>query len=184
MQPSCRAAYIHWNHHRLQNLVRARDKSLLHQNHRSAYRYHITPFAGAYLADVHLGRFKTICLAVFIALVGHITLIFAAVPGIIEYPDTALPIFLVSLVVIGLGGYIDFPRYAVRLMIHRHRPIQGEYLSACCGAVQTHQVVRCYDRRWREGHRRSRTDRVPNLHVLRRHGKSRRALRAVCNDIH
>ncbi|KAJ6566053.1 peptide transporter PTR2A [Mycena capillaripes] len=71
----------------------------------TAYKiwYHITPFAGAYLADVHLGRFTTICLAVFIALVGHITLIFAAVPGIIEYPDTALPIFLVSLVVIGLG---------------------------------------------------------------------------------
>ncbi|KAJ6574038.1 POT family-domain-containing protein [Mycena capillaripes] len=71
----------------------------------TAYRiwYHITSFGGAYLADVHLGRFKTICLAVFIALVGHITLIFAAVPGIIEYPDTALPIFLVSLVVIGLG---------------------------------------------------------------------------------
>ncbi|KAJ6548507.1 MFS peptide transporter [Mycena capillaripes] len=71
----------------------------------TAYKiwYHITPFAGAYLADVHLGRFKTICLAVFIALAGHITLIFAAVPGIIEYPDTALPIFLVSLVVIGLG---------------------------------------------------------------------------------
>ncbi|KAF7334656.1 Peptide transporter PTR2A [Mycena venus] len=63
----------------------------------------VTPFAGAYIADVHWGRFNTICVAVFIALVGHIILIFAAVPGVIEHPDTALLIFLVALVIMGLG---------------------------------------------------------------------------------
>ncbi|KAF7360967.1 putative peptide transporter ptr2 [Mycena sanguinolenta] len=63
----------------------------------------VTPFAGAYIADVHLGRFNTICVAVVIALLGHIILIVTAVPGVIEHPDTALGIFLVALFIMGLG---------------------------------------------------------------------------------
>ncbi|KAJ7176328.1 peptide transporter PTR2A [Mycena crocata] len=63
----------------------------------------VTPFLGAYIADVHLGRFNTICVAVCIALIGHIILIIAAVPGIVEHPDTSLLIFLVALVIMGLG---------------------------------------------------------------------------------
>ncbi|KAJ6518220.1 peptide transporter PTR2A [Mycena vitilis] len=63
----------------------------------------VTPFLGAYIADVYLGRFNTICIAVFIALLGHIILIVAAVPGIIEHPDTSLLTFLVALIVMGLG---------------------------------------------------------------------------------
>ncbi|KAJ6589522.1 peptide transporter PTR2A [Mycena capillaripes] len=63
----------------------------------------VTPFLGAYIADVYLGRFNTICIAVFIALLGHIILVIAAVPGIIEHPDTSLFIFLVALGIMGLG---------------------------------------------------------------------------------
>ncbi|CAK5277965.1 unnamed protein product [Mycena citricolor] len=63
----------------------------------------LTPMLGAYIADVHLGRFKTICYAVGIALIGHIILIFAAVPGIIDHADLGLTFLLVSQVVIGLG---------------------------------------------------------------------------------
>ncbi|KAJ7908976.1 peptide transporter PTR2A [Mycena leptocephala] len=63
----------------------------------------VTPFLGAYIADVHLGRFNTICVAVGIALLGHIILIVSAVPGIIEYPDTSLLTFILALVIMGLG---------------------------------------------------------------------------------
>ncbi|KAJ7659102.1 peptide transporter PTR2A [Mycena polygramma] len=63
----------------------------------------VTPFLGAYIADVYLGRFNTICIAVFIALLGHTILIVAAAPGIIEHPDTSLPTFLVALIIMGLG---------------------------------------------------------------------------------
>ncbi|KAJ6453949.1 peptide transporter PTR2A [Mycena sanguinolenta] len=59
---------------------------------------------GAYIADVHLGRFNTICVAVVIALLGHIILVIAAVPGVIEHPDTALTIFIVALFIMGLGN--------------------------------------------------------------------------------
>ncbi|KAJ7076586.1 peptide transporter PTR2A [Mycena belliarum] len=64
---------------------------------------YVTPFLGAYIADVHLGRYNTICVAVGVALIGHIILIIAAVPGVIEYPDTALLVFLVALVIMGFG---------------------------------------------------------------------------------
>ncbi|KAJ7205762.1 peptide transporter PTR2A [Mycena pura] len=63
----------------------------------------IVPFLGAYIADVHLGRFKTVCIAAAIALVGHVILIFSAVPGIIEHPDTSFVIFILALVIMGFG---------------------------------------------------------------------------------
>ena len=66
----------------------------------------MTPFLGAYVADVHLGRFNTVCVALGVALIGHIILIIAAVPGIIEQPDTSLFIFLVALVIMGLGAVV------------------------------------------------------------------------------
>ncbi|KAJ7162883.1 peptide transporter PTR2A [Mycena filopes] len=62
-----------------------------------------TPFLGAYIADLYLGRFNTICVGVAIGLVGHFVLIIAAVPGIIEHSDTALSIFLLALFIMGLG---------------------------------------------------------------------------------
>ncbi|KAF8148069.1 peptide transporter PTR2A [Crassisporium funariophilum] len=63
---------------------------------------YVTPLLGAYIADTYWGRFKTICVAVFIALVGHIILIVAAVPGVIE-KQSAIGAFSVALIVMGLG---------------------------------------------------------------------------------
>jgi POT family proton-dependent oligopeptide transporter len=58
---------------------------------------------GAYIADTYLGRFNTICIAVFVALLGHIILVVAAVPGVIEH-TSAVGAFAVALVVMGLGA--------------------------------------------------------------------------------
>ncbi|KAJ7582545.1 POT family-domain-containing protein [Mycena floridula] len=63
---------------------------------------YVTPLLGAYIADVHLGRFNTICVAVFIALIGHIILIVAAVPGVIEH-KSAVGAFIVAILVMGFG---------------------------------------------------------------------------------
>ncbi|KDR86044.1 hypothetical protein GALMADRAFT_109580 [Galerina marginata CBS 339.88] len=62
----------------------------------------ITPLFGAYIADAHWGRFKTICWAVAIALVGHIILIISAIPGVIE-GNGAIGAFIVALIVTGFG---------------------------------------------------------------------------------
>ncbi|KIM46804.1 hypothetical protein M413DRAFT_263342 [Hebeloma cylindrosporum] len=63
---------------------------------------YVTPLIGAYIADAHWGRFKTICWAVFIALIGHIILIVAAVPGVIEKKSAIGP-FVIALIVMGFG---------------------------------------------------------------------------------
>ena len=64
----------------------------------------MTPLLGAYIADTYLGRFKTITIAVGIALVGHIILIVSGVPGVIEQ-KSAIGAFSVALIVMGLGVY-------------------------------------------------------------------------------
>ncbi|KAF8872958.1 peptide transporter PTR2A [Infundibulicybe gibba] len=63
---------------------------------------YITPLIGAWIADTYLGRFNTICIAVAVALLGHIILIISAVPGVIEQ-SSAIGAFAVALVVMGLG---------------------------------------------------------------------------------
>lgn len=62
----------------------------------------MTPLLGAYIADTYWGRFKTICVAVAIALIGHIVLIVSAVPGVIEH-ESAVGAFALALVIMGFG---------------------------------------------------------------------------------
>ncbi|KAF9480589.1 peptide transporter PTR2A [Pholiota conissans] len=63
---------------------------------------YVTPLLGAYIADAHWGRYKTICWAVLIALIGHIILIISAVPGVIE-GNGAIGAFCIALIVMGFG---------------------------------------------------------------------------------
>ncbi|KAF8621776.1 hypothetical protein AX15_007512 [Amanita polypyramis BW_CC] len=64
---------------------------------------YVTPLLGAYIADTYLGRYKTVCIAVLIALVGHIILIISAVPGVIEHSTNATAAFCIALIVTGFG---------------------------------------------------------------------------------
>ncbi|KAG6827006.1 hypothetical protein H0H92_013590 [Tricholoma furcatifolium] len=64
---------------------------------------YVTPLYGAYLADAHWGRYKTICVAVVIALIGHILLIISAIPGVINHSGGAFACFIISLIVTGFG---------------------------------------------------------------------------------
>ena len=66
----------------------------------------MTPLFGAYIADTYLGRFNTISIAVFVALIGHIIMIVAAVPGVIEHSHGAVATFALALVIMGLGKSI------------------------------------------------------------------------------
>ncbi|KAF8878530.1 peptide transporter PTR2A, partial [Infundibulicybe gibba] len=63
---------------------------------------YITPLLGAWIADTYLGRFNTICVAVTVALLGHIILIIPAIPGVIE-KSSAIGAFSVALIIMGLG---------------------------------------------------------------------------------
>lgn len=64
---------------------------------------YLMPLFGAYLADAHLGRYKTICIALGIAIVGHIILVISAIPPVITKPNNSLAAFIIGIIVMGVG---------------------------------------------------------------------------------
>lgn len=61
------------------------------------------PLFGAYIADQHLGRYRTITAALGIDIIGHIVLILAAIPPIIVNPDASVALLIVAILIIGVG---------------------------------------------------------------------------------
>ncbi|KAI0764944.1 oligopeptide transporter [Fomes fomentarius] len=64
---------------------------------------YVVPLFAAYIADTRWGRYKTICVAVAIALVGHCLLIVSSVPGVIEHSQGSLACFIIAIIVMGVG---------------------------------------------------------------------------------
>lgn len=64
---------------------------------------YVVPLFGAYIADTRWGRFKTVCVSVGIAMVGHILLVISAIPPVIVNSNGALACFVIAIVVMGLG---------------------------------------------------------------------------------
>lgn len=64
---------------------------------------YVIPLFGAYVADKWWGRYKTICVAVGIATIGHILLIISAVPKVLENTQGALACFVIAMIIMGLG---------------------------------------------------------------------------------
>ncbi|EEQ28888.1 hypothetical protein McanMca71_001050 [Microsporum canis] len=64
---------------------------------------YVMPLVGAYIAEEHLGRFRTIMFSIGCALVGHTILIISAIPPVIKHPNGALPCFVIGLIIMGMG---------------------------------------------------------------------------------
>jgi hypothetical protein len=64
---------------------------------------YVVPLFGAYVADTHWGRYKTISWSLLIAMLGHLLMIVSALPGVIEKSKSAAGVFSVSLVIMGIG---------------------------------------------------------------------------------
>lgn len=64
---------------------------------------YLVPLFGAYVADAHLGRYRTICVALAIAIVGHIILVISAIPPVIVKPESSLATFIIGLIIMGVG---------------------------------------------------------------------------------
>lgn len=64
---------------------------------------YITPLAGAWIADEYWGRYKTIQVANGISVLGHIILIFSAIPQVIVKPVVAMVVFCIGLFIMGIG---------------------------------------------------------------------------------
>jgi POT family proton-dependent oligopeptide transporter len=69
----------------------------------NAFWAYLMPLFGAYLADAHWGRYKTIQVAIALALVGHVILIISAIPPVIVKPKGAIAAFSVGLIIMGMG---------------------------------------------------------------------------------
>lgn len=61
------------------------------------------PLFSAYIADEYWGRYKTICVSIVIAIVGHIILVVSAVPSVITNTSTSFGVFMLGLIIMGLG---------------------------------------------------------------------------------
>ncbi|GMK57468.1 hypothetical protein CspeluHIS016_0403020 [Cutaneotrichosporon spelunceum] len=64
---------------------------------------YVTPLFGAYLADKYWGRYKTVCVAVFVALIGHIILIISAIPSVITNKGGSVACFIIAIIIMGAG---------------------------------------------------------------------------------
>jgi POT family proton-dependent oligopeptide transporter len=64
---------------------------------------YVMPLFGAYLADAKFGRYKTIHIAIGCAIVGHLILVASAAPSVIGKPNTAIGVFSVGLIILGIG---------------------------------------------------------------------------------
>lgn len=64
---------------------------------------YLTPLFGAYLADTYWGRFKTIGVALAVAIFGHIILVIAAIPQVIRHPTGAMSCFAIAIIIMGAG---------------------------------------------------------------------------------
>ncbi|EXJ82163.1 POT family proton-dependent oligopeptide transporter [Capronia coronata CBS 617.96] len=61
------------------------------------------PLLGAYMADEHWGRYKTICVSIAIAILGHIILVISSIPPVITHQSACFAVFMIGVIVMGLG---------------------------------------------------------------------------------
>ncbi|KAK2882518.1 hypothetical protein FQN49_000284 [Arthroderma sp. PD_2] len=64
---------------------------------------YVMPLVGAYVAEEHFGRFKTIMYSLAAALIGHLILIISAIPPVIQNPNGAIGCFIIGLIIMGVG---------------------------------------------------------------------------------
>lgn len=67
------------------------------------YQY-MMPLLGAWVADEYWGRYKTICVALAVAIFGHVVLILSAIPPVIaKGPGDSLAAMIMGILIIGFG---------------------------------------------------------------------------------
>jgi len=64
---------------------------------------YVMPLFGAYLADAHLGRYKTIHVAIIASIVAHIILCISAIPSVLSNPNGAMAAFVIGMFTLGVG---------------------------------------------------------------------------------
>lgn len=102
-----------------------------------SFFFYATPLLGAYLADTHWGRFRTICISSVLGILSHVVIVVAAIPSVIARPSASLATLIVSLVGLGIstGGVkanlapfiaeqLDSPKFAVQTLPNGEKVLQ------------------------------------------------------------
>jgi len=61
------------------------------------------PLFGAYVADSILGRYRTICTALLVDIIGHVLFIICGLPPVIKNPNGSLAAFCLGVILVGVG---------------------------------------------------------------------------------
>jgi proton-dependent oligopeptide transporter, POT family len=69
----------------------------------NSFWVYMMPLFGAYIADTYWGRYKTICVAVLVAVIGHSILVVSAAPAVLDHPQGALAAFMIGILIMGVG---------------------------------------------------------------------------------
>ncbi|KAL2418199.1 MFS-type transporter ucsM [Exophiala dermatitidis] len=95
----------------------------------SAY---VTPIFGGWLADVHTGRYKAICIGVALAGVAHLIQLFGAIPSVLQKGAAhAAPPFIIGLLILSFGTGLFKPNIAPTIMDqNRHQKAYTKVLGS------------------------------------------------------
>ncbi|CAG8143544.1 unnamed protein product [Penicillium olsonii] len=87
---------------------------------------YVIPIFGGWWADVHVGRYKAICVGVFICGVAHIIQVFGAIPSVLQKGSAhGAPPFIIGLLLLAFGAGIFKPN--VSPLILDQNPHQKAY---------------------------------------------------------
>lgn len=93
----------------------------------NAFWVYINPLIGGYIADTYLGRYNTICLGVFIAIIGHILFIISAIPTVIADRDGSFACFIIGIIINGVGT--GFFKSTVSVLIAEQIKAKRQYIK-------------------------------------------------------
>lgn len=95
----------------------------------SAY---VTPIFGGWLADVHTGRYKAICIGVALAGVAHLIQLFGAIPSVLQKGAAhAAPPFIIGLLILSFGTGLFKPNIAPTILDqNRHQKAYTKVLKS------------------------------------------------------
>lgn len=85
---------------------------------------YVTPLLGAYLADARYGRYPTIWAGTIICGIGHVIIVIAGIPGVIEAQKAALGVFIAGLIIFSFGTGLFKPNL-LPLVMEQYREDQN-----------------------------------------------------------
>jgi POT family proton-dependent oligopeptide transporter len=70
----------------------------------NTFLVYVMPILGAIVADLYLGRYRTIMVFTIVLLLGHVILVASATPASLQHPETAVGLLIFAIIVMAVGA--------------------------------------------------------------------------------